>query len=99
MPGVPGIFLPEQAAGWKRVVDAVHAKGGYIYAQLWHSGRANIPQMTGTPIVSPSGLPWDDPDECFAYPPPHSAARGGGAGGPPGARAGPRGGRTGRGGG
>jgi len=75
MPGVPGIFLPEQAAGWKRVVDAVHAKGGYIYAQLWHSGRANIPQMTGTPIVSPSGLPWDDPNECFAYPPPHTATQ------------------------
>lgn len=38
-----------------------------------HSGRANIPQMTGTPIVSPSGLPWDSPDECFAYPPPHTS--------------------------
>jgi 2,4-dienoyl-CoA reductase-like NADH-dependent reductase (Old Yellow Enzyme family) len=38
-----------------------------------HSGRANIPQMTGTPIVSPSGLPWDNPDECFAYPPPHTS--------------------------
>lgn len=29
--------------------------------------------MTGTPIVSPSGLPWDDPNEVFAYPPPHTA--------------------------
>lgn len=29
--------------------------------------------MTGTPIVSPSGLPWDSPDECFAYPPPHTS--------------------------
>lgn len=29
--------------------------------------------MTGTPIVSPSGLPWDNPDECFAYPPPHTS--------------------------
>ena len=72
MPGVPGIFLPEQTAGWKKVAEAVHARGGYIYAQLWHSGRANIPQMTGSPIVSPSGLPWDDPEECFMYPAPHS---------------------------
>lgn len=72
MPGVPGIFLDEQAEGWKRIVDAVHAKGGYIYAQLWHSGRANIPQMTGTPIVAPSAVPWDNPEEKFVYPPPHT---------------------------
>ncbi|KAK8932361.1 hypothetical protein H634G_04828 [Metarhizium anisopliae BRIP 53293] len=74
MPGVPGLFRQEQAAGWKKVVDAVHAKGGYIYAQLWHSGRANIPQLTGTPIVAPSSVPWDDPDEYFPYPPPHTTA-------------------------
>ncbi|KAF5020605.1 hypothetical protein F66182_7354 [Fusarium sp. NRRL 66182] len=73
MPGVPGIFLPEQAAGWKKIVDAVHAKGGYIYAQLWHSGRANIPHLTGTPIVSASATPWDDADETYPYPPPHSS--------------------------
>ncbi|KAF5722977.1 OYE2-NADPH dehydrogenase (old yellow enzyme) isoform 1 [Fusarium mundagurra] len=73
MPGVPGIFLPEQVEGWKKVVSAVHSKGGYIYAQLWHSGRANIPQLTGTPILAPSATPWDDPNETFAYPPPHSA--------------------------
>ncbi|RSL55641.1 hypothetical protein CEP53_007040 [Fusarium sp. AF-6] len=72
MPGVPGIFLPEQAEGWKKIVDAVHAKGGHIYAQLWHSGRANIPQLTGTPIVAPSHVTWDDPNETFSYPAPHS---------------------------
>ncbi|OAA41676.1 12-oxophytodienoate reductase [Metarhizium rileyi] len=72
MPGVPGLFIKEQAEGWKKVVDAVHAKGAYIYAQLWHSGRANIPQLTGTPIVAPSSVPWDDPDECFSYPAPHT---------------------------
>ncbi|KAH7253018.1 hypothetical protein MRS44_015816 [Fusarium solani] len=74
MPGVPGIFLPEQADGWKKIVDAVHAKGGFIYAQLWHSGRANIPQLTGTPIVAPSAVTWDDPNETFSYPAPHSTA-------------------------
>ncbi|KAM0551349.1 hypothetical protein ACHAPJ_008457 [Fusarium lateritium] len=72
MPGVPGIFLPEQVQGWKKVVDGVHAKGGYIYAQLWHSGRANIPQLTGTPILSASATPWDDPNETFSYSAPHS---------------------------
>ncbi|KAK8857031.1 OYE2-NADPH dehydrogenase (old yellow enzyme) isoform 1 [Apiospora arundinis] len=75
MPGVPGIFLPEQAEGWKSIADAVHAKGGYIYAQLWHSGRANIPQMTGTPIQAPSAVPWDDPEEKFIYPPPHTSSQ------------------------
>ncbi|MEO5689346.1 MAG: alkene reductase [Burkholderiaceae bacterium] len=35
----PGIYSPEQLAGWKRVTDAVHAKGGRIVAQIWHVGR------------------------------------------------------------
>lgn len=33
MLGVPGIFTDEQKAGWKKVVDAVHAKGGVIVMQ------------------------------------------------------------------
>ncbi|KAL1621751.1 putative 12-oxophytodienoate reductase [Diplodia seriata] len=69
MPGVPGIFIPEQAAGWKKVTDAVHAAGGYIYAQIWHAGRTTITPFTGTPAVSPSAVLWDDPDECYPYPP------------------------------
>src|SRR6478752_505009 len=32
----PGIYNAEQVAGWRRVTDAVHAKGGKIVAQLWH---------------------------------------------------------------
>ena len=44
-PGVPGLFSQEQLQGWKRVTDAVHAKGGFIFCQMWHTGRA-----------SPSGL-------------------------------------------
>ncbi len=35
----PGIYDAEQAAGWRRVTDAVHAQGGRIVAQLWHVGR------------------------------------------------------------
>lgn len=37
--GAPGIYTKEQAEGWKRVTDAVHAKGGIIFLQLFHSGR------------------------------------------------------------
>jgi len=35
----PGIFSPEQIAGWKKVTGAVHAEGGRIVIQLWHVGR------------------------------------------------------------
>lgn len=35
----PGIYSPEQIAGWRRVTDAVHAQGGKIVVQLWHVGR------------------------------------------------------------
>ncbi|NYE22142.1 2,4-dienoyl-CoA reductase-like NADH-dependent reductase (Old Yellow Enzyme family) [Pigmentiphaga litoralis] len=35
----PGIYTPEQMAGWRKVTDAVHAKGGKIFVQLWHVGR------------------------------------------------------------
>jgi N-ethylmaleimide reductase len=35
----PGLHTPEQIAGWRKVTDAVHAKGGRIFVQLWHTGR------------------------------------------------------------
>jgi N-ethylmaleimide reductase len=38
-PLTPGIYAKEQIVAWKKVTDAVHEKGGVIYAQLWHTGR------------------------------------------------------------
>ncbi len=35
----PGIYSKEQVAGWRKVTDSVHAKGGRIFLQLWHVGR------------------------------------------------------------
>ena len=35
----PGLYSPAQIAGWKLVADAVHGKGGKIFAQIWHCGR------------------------------------------------------------
>ena len=35
----PGVHTPEQIAGWRQVTDAVHARGGKIFVQLWHTGR------------------------------------------------------------
>lgn len=37
----PGIYTPQQIAGWRRVTDAVHARGGKIACQLWHTGRVS----------------------------------------------------------
>jgi 2,4-dienoyl-CoA reductase-like NADH-dependent reductase (Old Yellow Enzyme family) len=37
----PGLYTTEQVAGWQRVTAAVHARGGKIYAQLWHVGRVS----------------------------------------------------------
>lgn len=37
----PGIYNDEQVQGWKQVVDAVHEKGGTMFLQLWHCGRAS----------------------------------------------------------
>ncbi len=44
----PGIYSPEQVAAWKKVTDAVHAKGGKIVIQLWHVGRiSHVPLQPG----------------------------------------------------
>jgi len=29
--GAPGIYTEQHIAGWKKITDAVHAKGGYIF--------------------------------------------------------------------
>jgi N-ethylmaleimide reductase len=54
----PGIYTNEQIAGWKLSTDAVHAKGGLIFAQLWHVGRISHPdlQPNGELPVAPSAI-------------------------------------------
>ncbi len=58
-PNVPNFFTPDALAGWKRVVDRVHAAGGAIAPQIWHQGMMRKPG-TGpypeAPTDSPSGL-------------------------------------------
>ena len=58
-PGVPGIYSEQQIAGWREVVDAVHAKGGVIFLQLWHVGRVSHSsfQPGGVLPVAPSAVP------------------------------------------
>lgn len=43
----PGIYNDAQIAAWKKVTDAVHAKGGRIFMQIWHAGRAGHPDING----------------------------------------------------
>jgi len=74
---IPGIFSPEQIAGWKAVTSAVHEKGGKIFIQLMHCGRiahpANLPE--GATIVAPSavaaaGQMWTDTEGMQPQPTP-----------------------------
>lgn len=57
-PRTPGLYAPEQIAAWKAVTDAVHAKGGRIFSQIWHTGR--IGHAKGNPFgldpVGPSAI-------------------------------------------
>lgn len=57
-PALPGIYTDAQTAGWKKVVDAVHAKGGKIVLQLWHVGRISHPSLlpNGALPVAPSAI-------------------------------------------
>lgn len=53
----PGIYSDAQVRGWLKVTDAVHAKGGRIFLQLWHGGRAVHPLLNkGRQPVAPSPL-------------------------------------------
>lgn len=54
----PGIYSAAQVAGWKQVADAVHAKGGHIFLQLWHVGRISHPslQPDGALPLAPSAI-------------------------------------------
>lgn len=57
----PGIYSEAQVAGWKRVTDAVHARGGKIVMQLWHVGRVSHVdlQPNGQAPVAPSAIAAD----------------------------------------
>lgn len=68
--GAPGIWSAGQIAGWRSVTDAVHARGGKIIVQLWHTGRISHPSLQpgGALPVAPSAIApkgnavtWDGP--------------------------------------
>ncbi len=59
--GQPGIVTDEQAAGWRRVAEAVHDRGGSIVVQLMHGGRVTHPDVNGgrRVVAPPSAIAID----------------------------------------
>jgi N-ethylmaleimide reductase len=69
--GAPGLYTDQQVEGWKRVVKAIHAKGGFIFAQLWHTGRSSHSdnQDGNTPVsASVDTTYWQDPNHLVSAP-------------------------------
>ncbi|QDU73453.1 N-ethylmaleimide reductase [Bremerella volcania] len=57
----PGIYTSEMVEAWKQVPQAVHEKGGKIFLQLWHTGRASHSSFHGgESAVAPSAIMIDD---------------------------------------
>ncbi|MFF6775165.1 alkene reductase [Streptomyces sp. NPDC012637] len=57
-PNTPGLHSAEQVAAWREVTDAVHERGGKIFAQLMHAGRISHPVVLGQGLhpVGPSAV-------------------------------------------
>ena len=69
--GAPGLYSNEQVAGWRKVVSGVQARGGRIFAQLWHTGRSSHVEVTGGEMpVSASVDPayWADTSHLVSTP-------------------------------
>jgi N-ethylmaleimide reductase len=76
---IPGLYNREQTAGWRKVTDAVHAKGGRIFVQLMHTGRASHPtnMPRGARVLAPSaialsGTMWTDSEGMQPHPTPEA---------------------------
>lgn len=75
-PWAPGIWNDEQTTAWKPIVEAVHAAGGRIVAQLWHMGRVVHPSMPGRgQPVSASATKAPGDDHTYDGKQPHVLAR------------------------
>jgi N-ethylmaleimide reductase len=55
---IPGLHSAVQTAAWRKVTDGVHAAGGRIFSQLFHTGRVAVPQLLpqGVAPVAPSAI-------------------------------------------
>jgi len=57
-PRIPGIWSGQQVESWKKITDAVHARGGHIFVQLMHTGRVGHPLNLppGAEVLAPSAV-------------------------------------------
>jgi N-ethylmaleimide reductase len=75
------LYSDQQVEGWKKIVDAVHARGSRIFSQLWHTGRSSHIATSGHTPVSASVNPayWEDKSHLvlatdgWTLPSPHRA--------------------------
>jgi N-ethylmaleimide reductase len=49
----PGIYTAEQIEAWRRITDAVHARGGVIFLQIFHTGRIALPDFLPEEVKQP----------------------------------------------
>ncbi|CAK9167896.1 unnamed protein product [Ilex paraguariensis] len=68
-PQTPGIWTKEQVEAWKPIVDAVHAKGGIFFCQIWHVGRVSNQgfQPNGQPPISCTDKPLTPQDRASGF--------------------------------
>ncbi|KAF3447390.1 hypothetical protein FNV43_RR12576 [Rhamnella rubrinervis] len=71
-PETPGIWTNEQVEAWKPIVDAVHAKGGIFFCQIWHVGRVSNSgfQPNGQAPISSTDKPLIQSDGFGVFTPP-----------------------------
>jgi N-ethylmaleimide reductase len=65
------LYSSPQVEGWKKIVSDVHARGGHMFAQLWHTGRSSHVEMTGgaTPVsTSVDPAYWQNPAHLVSAP-------------------------------
>ena len=74
-PYAPGLWTDEQTEGWVPVIDAVHAAGGRIVAQLWHMGRQVHSSVIGGQPVSSSATATEGKAHTFEGKQPFEVAR------------------------
>ncbi|MFI6941130.1 alkene reductase [Streptomyces sp. NPDC050418] len=74
-PNIPGIHTDAQEAGWRRVTDAVRARGGRMVLQLQHGGRNGHPDTSGHVPLAPSALALPEDVETPSGPQPAPVPR------------------------
>jgi hypothetical protein len=73
----PNMYDAANLAGWRLVTDAIHAKGGFAFAQLFHAGRVTHSLITGTAPLAPSAVKMEG---VLRTPDGKARGRGGGVG-------------------